>query len=44
MINLHANENVSLVLNAGADAIAVASGILSGNIKANTKKFLSAIG
>jgi thiamine-phosphate pyrophosphorylase len=36
-------ENAPHVLSLGADAIAVASGILSGDIKANTKKFLSVI-
>lgn len=36
-------ENVNEVIKAGADAVAVASGILSGNIKSNTKKFLDAI-
>ena len=37
-------ENVPDVLDAGADAVAVASAILSGDIKAETKKFLSIIG
>jgi len=37
-------ENVNELIKAGADAVAVASGILSGNIKTNTKKFLDAIG
>jgi thiamine-phosphate pyrophosphorylase len=36
-------ENVKEVLDAGADAVAVISGILSGNIKINVKKFLSNI-
>ncbi len=36
-------ENVNEVLNAGADYVAVASGILSGNIKSNTGKYLKAI-
>ncbi len=36
-------ENVSDVLKNGADAAAVASGILSGDIARNTKKFLSEI-
>ncbi len=37
-------ENVNEVIKSGADAVAVASGILSGNIKANTIKFLDAVG
>lgn len=36
-------ENVSDVLQSGVDAIAVASGILSGNIKTNIKTFLSTV-
>ncbi len=36
-------ENVSSVLEAGADAVAVMSAILKGDIKENTDKFLSAI-
>ncbi len=36
-------ENACDVLGAGAEALAVASGILSGDIKANIKKFLSVI-
>ncbi|MBI5194823.1 MAG: thiamine phosphate synthase, partial [Nitrospirae bacterium] len=36
-------ENVSGVFNAGADAVAVASGILSGDIKANIKEFMKVI-
>ena len=36
-------ENVNEVIAAGADACAVASGILSGNIKSNTLKYLEAI-
>jgi len=36
-------ENVNRVLNAGADAVAVASGILTGDINANVKKFMEAI-
>jgi len=36
-------DNISEVLNAGADNAAVASAILSGNIKENTKKFYKAI-
>ena len=36
-------ENVNDVIEAGADACAVASGILSGNIKTNTRKYLEAI-
>lgn len=38
-----APENASLALEAGADAVAVISGILSGNIKTNVKKFLTSI-
>ena len=33
-------ENINDVLNAGADACAVASGILSGDIKRNTERYL----
>ena len=36
-------ENVNKVLDAGADAAAVGSGILSGRIKVNVKKFMEAI-
>ncbi len=36
-------RNAPDVLNTGADAVAVASAIISGDIKANTKKFLSVI-
>lgn len=36
-------ENVNKVLNSGADAAAVASGILTGDIKANVKKFMEAV-
>lgn len=36
-------DNAPSVLDAGADAIAVASGILSGDIRENTKKFLTAL-
>jgi thiamine-phosphate pyrophosphorylase len=36
-------ENVNEVLDAGADAAAVGSGILSGRIKVNVKKFMEAI-
>jgi thiamine-phosphate pyrophosphorylase len=36
-------ENVPDVLRAGADAIAMASGILSGDIKTNIKRFLTTI-
>lgn len=36
-------ENVNKVLNSGADAAAVASGILTGDIKANVKNFIDAI-
>jgi thiamine-phosphate diphosphorylase len=36
-------ENVNEVLKTGADAVAVASGILSGNIKANTKMFFDSV-
>lgn len=36
-------ENVKEVLNAGADYAAVASGILSGDIKENTVKYLKAL-
>ena len=36
-------ENVNEVLKAGADACAVASGILSGDIKANAEKYFKAI-
>jgi thiamine-phosphate pyrophosphorylase len=36
-------ENINEVLKAGADACAVASGILSGNIKLNTGNYLEAI-
>ncbi len=38
-----APENIREVLDAGADNAAVASGILSGNIKANTDKFYNAV-
>jgi thiamine-phosphate pyrophosphorylase len=37
-------ENVNEVLNSGADAAAAASGILTGDIKANVKKYFKAIG
>ena len=36
-------ENVNNILNAGADAAAIASGILIGDIKANVMKFMDAI-
>ena len=36
-------DNVNQVLDAGADAVAVASGILTGNIKMNIKKFFNVI-
>jgi thiamine-phosphate pyrophosphorylase len=36
-------ENAFLALKAGADAVAVVSGILKGDIKGNTRKFLSII-
>lgn len=36
-------ENVNKVLNSGADAAAVSSGILTGDIKANVKKFMEAV-
>ena len=36
-------ENVSKVLNSGADAAAIASGILIGDIKVNVKQFMEAI-
>jgi thiamine-phosphate pyrophosphorylase len=36
-------ENIRLVLEAGADAVAVASAILRGNIEENTKRFLEII-
>jgi thiamine-phosphate pyrophosphorylase len=36
-------ENVTDVLNSGADAAAVASAILTGDIKANVEKFMAAI-
>ncbi|HDH53335.1 MAG TPA: thiamine phosphate synthase [Nitrospirae bacterium] len=36
-------ENVKEVLNSGADAAAVASGILSGDIKTNLKRFFEAM-
>ncbi|GBD95650.1 thiamine-phosphate synthase [bacterium BMS3Abin06] len=36
-------DNVNEVLNSGADAAAVASGILSGDIKANLKRFFEAM-
>lgn len=36
-------ENVSAVLNSGADKCAVASGILSGDIAENTEKYMAAI-
>ena len=36
-------ENINEILNTGADAAAVASGILSGDIKANLKKFFEAM-
>lgn len=36
--------NVQKVLNHGADAVAIASGILSGDIKKNVKRFLSLSG
>lgn len=38
------SENISGVLSAGADAAAVVSGILNGNIRANVGKYLSAAG
>ncbi len=37
-------ENVNEILNSGAEAVAVASGILTGDIKANVKKYIEAIG
>ncbi len=37
-------ENINAVLKAGADAVAVASAILSGDIEKNTKRFLDIIG
>ena len=36
-------DNVNEVLNSGADAAAIASGILSGDIKANLKRFFKAM-
>jgi thiamine-phosphate pyrophosphorylase len=36
-------DNINEVLNAGADVAAVASGLLSGDIKTNVKKYLNAI-
>ena len=36
-------ENVNEVLHAGADAVAVVSGILSGNIRKNTGMFFKAV-
>ena len=36
-------ENVNEVLNAGANTVAVASGILTGNIKVNFNKFMEAV-
>ena len=36
-------DNVNEALNSGADAAAVASGILSGNIKTNLERFFEAI-
>ncbi|MEW6599387.1 MAG: thiamine phosphate synthase [Nitrospirota bacterium] len=36
-------ENVNTVLKSGADATAVSSGILYGDIKANVKKFMKAV-
>lgn len=36
-------ENIQLVLDAGADAVAVASAILSGEIEENVKKFMEII-
>lgn len=36
-------ENAFLALKAGADAVAVVSGVLKGDIKTNTRKFLSII-
>jgi thiamine-phosphate pyrophosphorylase len=36
-------ENINAVLKAGADAVAVASAILSGDIEENTKRFLDII-
>ncbi len=36
-------ENASQILSSGSDAVAVASGILSGDIKTNVKKLLAAI-
>lgn len=37
-------DNINEVLHAGADAVAVASGILSGDININTKKYIDATG
>lgn len=36
-------ENVKQVLHAGADAVAVSSGILDGNIKVNVNRFIRAV-
>ncbi len=36
-------ENIIEVLNSGADACAIVSGILSGDMKRNVRKFLNAV-